>query len=201
MGEMRWFNTWFIGKENPEPGLSVGLEWLSCREDPLYWMKAQSKYKTWIKQGSSQERGQEMRELLPGGHLGKIFLSPACPNSSKNVNLEQFSKDLCLFLMEMSLKDCDLWKNKKYSLFSLKQRDKNKASLIKEKGGRKETFISSFLFFSLFPSFLQFVICQGSVIGLDAEPALRDHFLNVYIINSINTTYSDNNVASLVEDS
>ena len=48
---------------------------------------------------------------------------------------------------------------------------------MKEKSGRKETFISSFLFFSLFPSFLQFVICQGSVIGLDAEPALHDHFL------------------------
>lgn len=148
---MRWFNTWFIGKENPEPGLSVGLEWLSCREDPLYWMKAQNKYKTWIKQGSSQERGQEMGERLPGGHLGKIFLSPACPNSSKNVNLEQFSKNLCLFLMEMSLTDYDLWKNKKHSLFSFKKkRDKNKATLIKEKSERKETFTSSFLFFHAF---------------------------------------------------
>ena len=114
-------------------------------------MKAPNKYKTWIKQGSSQERGQEMGERLPGGHLGKIFLSPACPNSSKNVNLEQFSKNLCLFLMEMSLTDYDLWKNKKHSLFSFKKkRDKNKATLIKEKSERKETFTSSFLFFHAF---------------------------------------------------
>lgn len=126
MGEMRWFNTWFIGKENPEPGLSVGLEWLSCREDPLYWMKARSKYKTWIKQGSSQERGQEMGERLPGGHLGKIFLSPACPNSSKNVNLEQFSKNLCLFLMEMSLQTMIYEKIKNTPCFPLKKKRETK---------------------------------------------------------------------------
>lgn len=39
---------------------------------------------------------------------------------------------------------------------------------------------------------------QGSVVGLDAEPALHDHVLNVYIINSINITYSNNSIASLV---
>lgn len=81
-------------------------------------MEAQSKYKTWIKQGSSQETGSGDAPIWTRWPLRENISLSWPPNSSKNVNLEQFSKNLCLFLVEMSLKDYDLWK--KHSLFSLK---------------------------------------------------------------------------------
>lgn len=112
MGEMRWGDWTNDVHERRTQNQDCLWDWNESLAEETHCVELKLKANTRLELSKRvlKRGGQGMGELTPslenslarwtllmGGHLGKRFLSPACSDSSKNVSLEQFSKNLCLF--------------------------------------------------------------------------------------------------------